>query len=178
MHLVATSGKSYTILDTKERYVFTLAPNLAENWKDVTIRGARPAETLSIESAYFDETYTLTLCTLGEPFHLAYLYSITMFALLRYRQEYLEARGFGEVSVGASGPTVGMSEEGQIFYVRSIQLSGVVKNSWPKLRTQRVQGVITVLAPIGSGDMFTPTDASNQTWIGDEDWADLEPYDG
>lgn len=97
-----------------------------------------------IERSFFEETYTIECHAHGDIQTVMWLWSIVMYALLRYRQSLLEANGFAE-SVLSSGPP-GLNSEwstegGEKIYSRGINLVGQVQNNWIKAPHRIIENV-------------------------------------
>lgn len=139
MSVVDRTGVSHAITDVIDRYTIVVAPGTNANFTDAVIKGTKPRLVQELESLCFKETYRIGVHAHGEPFHLTWLHSIVTFCLLRYKQEFLEARGF-ERSVIASAPFAKNEAmgKGENYWTRFISITGYVRQFWPKNRTERV----------------------------------------
>jgi hypothetical protein len=125
---------------------------------------------MSLESCIFKETYSIGVHTKDNYHTCIYLYSIMTFILLRYKEEYLEKRGFDR-SVLMAGP---MSQnpyfdDSERVFSRTIGITGYTRNYWPKLFSERIQGDIeeTVSGTLGSSELteFDNEEDDSQGWL-------------
>lgn len=167
MAVLDAKGRAHVIQDVYERNRFSLLEGTVANFNPCSIRPAIPPIIAGIESMVAKESFGVTCCTVGEPDQLTWLHSIVKFALLFGRQEFLEARGFGESSISSRGVESGMfgADAPQPGFFRTIILTGNVRNTWPKLK-QRILSVELVLAPHNAGNPIVDDDAD---FDGDED---------
>jgi hypothetical protein len=131
-------GRIHQISDVLDRSSVVLKPGTIADFTDSVIKGSKPRLVQEVESLAFRETYRIGVHAHGEPFHLTWLHSIAVFALLRYKQALLEARGF-ERSVISSSPFAKNEAMGhENFWTRFISITGYVRQYWPKTATQRI----------------------------------------
>jgi hypothetical protein len=99
-----------------------------------------------VEHTFFQDSYTITCQTHGDPQTLLWLHTIVLYTILRYRESLLEGNGFAESSVSSGeimeNPNYIGSNEGEQSYLRMIQLTGQVQNSWIKLPRRFIETVI------------------------------------
>ena len=141
MLLVDKNGNEFTILATIDSVTVKIAANTVSNFEQSVIRPSRPAYVTQLESTVYREVYAIGCHVSSEPVHLTYLHSILMFILLRYKQSLLEARGFERSVVSSSDFK---RDEQQPFtewvFSRYCQVTGAVRQSWPKITAQKVTG--------------------------------------
>jgi len=142
MFLVNDQGQSYEILDIIDQYNILIAPDITPNLHNVVIKTAAPSYILRLESARFRETYRLGCLVDSDPVHLIYLHGLMSFILLRYRQQYFEARGFERMTISSSDFRKDSSLSPEAAYMRFITVTGFVTQSWPKLYDIKIVGVI------------------------------------
>jgi len=137
MLLVDHNGDNHPIWNVIDRQHFTTDVGLIVDFSNSYIRSAYPRLVESLESAAFREGYRIGCTCKGDPMSTRWLHSLVSFCLLHYRQDLLEARGF-EVSSISSGPMVKDSRvEGENIFSRFISLTGMIRNYWPKRRTEK-----------------------------------------
>jgi len=170
MSVVDRVGVSHPITDVIDRYTIKLAAGTSAEFTNAVIKGTQPRLVQELESQSFKESYRIGVHAHGEPFHLTWLHSIVVFCLLRYKQTFLEARGF-ERSVISSNPFAKNEAMGrENFWTRFISITGYVRQSWPKSQVQRVlstfsEGQPFKISKVGStatsfvADGFTADDA-------------------
>lgn len=86
------------------------------------------------ERAAFRETYQIGCHVHGDPTQLLWLWAITLYSILRYRESLLESKGMKISSVKSTDMIKDseFQEGGENIYKRWIILSGLVENSWLK----------------------------------------------
>jgi hypothetical protein len=86
------------------------------------------------ERASFRESYQIGCHVHGDPTQVLWLWSIVLYAILRYRETLLEARCFKISSVRSTDMVRDDATDagGENIYKRFIMLSGLVENSWLK----------------------------------------------
>ena len=140
------SNRSIAIDAVTSDTQFRLAADSQMDMTDVSIVPRENYFSVQIESLQFRETYRLLLAASGEPSHLTYLFTIVMFVLLRYKQSYFEARGFERSTIKAQDVHAGGDVQApEITYGRIIDVSGYVRNFWPKHAGPKCEGMITNL---------------------------------
>jgi hypothetical protein len=141
-----------------------------------------------IEHTFMQETCDVASYGHGDPQVCMWLHSIVLYSILRYRESLLEATGFTESSV-ASSPLIEdpyySGPDGEQAFVRSIQLTGQVENSWIKSPRRIIESVglkkksttgtgfvggIRILSNADSPDFI---DKSKESWYTDKDEGDL-----
>jgi hypothetical protein len=98
-----------------------------------------------IERSYFEETYAIKCHAHGDIQNTLFLWSITKYAILRYRQSLLEANGFAESSVNSAPPEINQAwstEGGEKAYTRGMTLTGQIENTWIKAPHRIIENVI------------------------------------
>lgn len=175
--IVTRDGRQYPILQTYSSNKGMIAKGVVD-LDQCTIRGMQPTEQILLESLVFHEQYVLGCHASAEPAHVIYLHTIIMFVLLRYKQRFLEARGFGESTVNStdvkqndSFRQLGLAET---VYSRYLTLNGKVRNYWPKDIATTISTVLTESK--GTSDSNPSADPSVQTVTSiDESWLDSDP---
>lgn len=86
------------------------------------------------ERAAFRETYQIGCHVHGDPTQLLWLWAITLYSILRYRESLLEAKGMKISSVKSTDmiKDTEFQEGGENIYKRWIMITGLVENSWLK----------------------------------------------
>ena len=72
---------------------------------------------------------------------MTYLHSILVFALLRYKQSLLEARGFERTSLSSSDLRRDDETLPEVLYSRYVTLTGYVRQAWPKSTNPRIGAI-------------------------------------
>jgi hypothetical protein len=168
MLIVDKTGQSYQILDMTDSFTVLLTPGTTANFNDATIRGARPAQNLELESCNFKEVYSVGAHVTddGKGTTLSWLYSILKFLLLRYRQGLMEARGFERTILSFTPPKLEIEgDQGeQRFLSRYAQITGYARDVWPKRLLPKITSVTTI-ATLEDSTRVPATIASRSTSI-------------
>ena len=136
-------GGHHTILAVEDQTHVTIEPGLTVDLSGMQIRPQRPAQVASVESASFREMYSLGCHVDSEAVHLTYLHSVIVFALLRYRQTLLEARGYERSNISSSDFRRDDETLPEFLYSRYLQITGYVRQAWPKDIKPKIVAVIT-----------------------------------
>jgi hypothetical protein len=169
MILVDAVGKSHEIIDAFDDGSFSLSQGTVADFKDSVIRPARPAYITHLESVGYRETYQIGCHVGSEPVYLTWLHSLVCFALLRYKQAYLEARGFERSVFSSSDFSRNESFESELVFSRYINLTGSVRQYWPKEVKATITSTSQAVKVIGSGHLPSDTNPKNSLWTGDLD---------
>ncbi len=170
MLIVDAVGQTHEILDILDDNKVQIAANTIADFTGAVIKGSRPAANVTLESAWYKETYQIGIHTSGEPVYLTWLHSIVVFILMHYKEDLLEARGFERSVFNSSDFDREEVSEGEFLYTRFVTMTGNVRQYWPK----RVQLRITSFQPlplriIDADKLPADTDPNTQLWIGDND---------
>jgi hypothetical protein len=134
------SGNIHTILAAEGARVW-IAPNQLFSPAKLWLKSRFP-QKVQLEAVNFRENYVIGCHSRGESYECLYLHSIVIFALLRYRQQYLEARGFERSSVSSTDLRINDSFDAEIVFSRFVNLMGVVRQYWPKNIMSAVESVV------------------------------------
>lgn len=135
-------GKAaYQIIDVGSSFV-GIAPGTILDLRSLAILPTKSLVVVSMESLLFRETYRLGLVVRDHPAALHYLYGVTMFCLLRGKEKYLEARGLERTVVRAADFALARDIQApEVLYSRFIDVTGFVRNYWPKQISEPLEGV-------------------------------------
>lgn len=162
------TNKTYPIRDitlgTGTQLQLILDTNLNVNFKSISIIPPSQLLNVSLESALFRETYTIQSAVVGEPESAIWLHSVLMFCMLRYKQNYLEARGFTSTTI-STGPLEKLPTGEENIFGRSITISGFVRHSWPKYISQQSSGIIFQPSIASPTNPTSTIDAVNAPWV-------------
>ncbi len=148
MVLLTTTGAKYPVVECPD--ITTTIVIEAGHQLDLTdckIVAAVPAYTVGVESVGYKETYSLGCHVDSEAVHLLYLHSILVFLLLRYRESLLEGRGYERTTLSSSDFRRSDVDLPEFFYDRYMQISGYVRQSWPKAFTRKPTSLFVQALP-------------------------------
>jgi hypothetical protein len=141
MIVVDKLGKQYEILESPTDNTVTIKPGLVNDFSNMVIKPAFPSFVTSLESTVFRETYAIGCHVDSEAVNLIYLHSIVVFALLRYKQSLLEARGFERSTLSSTDLRRDDETLPEVIYSRYIQITGAVRQYWPKITSPKINSV-------------------------------------
>jgi len=173
-NIVDYTGRAHKILEVYDDFTFAITPNTVADFRQSVIKSAYPGLVTQLESSSFKETYTVGVHTQGKPVTLTWLHAIVQFILLRYKEALLEARGFERSTISSSdfGQEVG---QGELTWTRYVNVSGYVRQIWPKAIGLSIGDVDTDGIRI-VGLPHAPDESGNGTqrllWKGEEDDVD------
>lgn len=138
-----------------------------------------------IEHTFFQESYTIGCHAHGDPQNLLWLWSITLYSLLRYRESLLEFSGFAE-SIFNNSDIQQDSDYGGVageeVFRRYITITGQVENSWIKsprrfiesvgLREKTPSGFIGGIKILSNEDSPAFIDKTNEVWYTENEETD------
>lgn len=163
-------GGTHQILEVVDDLTCVLGPGTTGDFQGSTLRSGQPAWLTLVESSSFRETYRIGVHVGGEPGALSWLHSAVVFSLLRYKQALLEARGFERSTLRSTDLERNPAFETELVHSRYIEVTGYVRQWWPKIVTGRIDAVRPRgIRVIGSGTLPGGTDPNDQLWIGDQD---------
>lgn len=137
------NGQGFTIEDVTAEGIKILAGVEL----DATRLGVLPKHQYyeaRVEHTFMQESCEVGCYGHGDPQNAVWLWSIVLYSILRYRESLLEATGFTQSSVASSGimqDPYYSGPNGEIAFVRSIQLTGQVENSWIKSPRRIIEAV-------------------------------------
>lgn len=98
-----------------------------------------------VEHTFFQDSYNIGCQAHGDPQTLIWLHTIVLYAILRYRESLLEGTGFTESSVSSGEIIEDPNYEGpggEQAFIRMINLTGQVENSWIKAPRRFIENVL------------------------------------
>lgn len=138
MILIDDVGQEHPIIEVVDRRTVFVQKGLNVRFSKACIRSEKPTHTIQLESLNFRETYQLGCHASAEPAHLLYLHSIAVFIMLREKQELMEKRGFERSTITSAQVAQNPNFEGkEIVWSRFVNVTGYVRNFWPKKRSMR-----------------------------------------
>jgi hypothetical protein len=156
MLVLDRAGRPFSILQVIDDITVLLAPGLGADFSKVLLKGPRPKFITELESLSFRETYAVGCHASGEAIHLTYLHSILTFVLLRYKQVLLEARGFERSTLSSAEFSRNPAFESEVVYSRFINITGYIRNYWPKASAERLEVVAGGKVQFGTRGTFGP----------------------
>lgn len=138
------NGTGYVIHDVQDG-IFIIESGLEFNATQLAVVPQHSYYEARIEHTFFQDTYSICCHAHGDPQTLIWLHTIVLYAILRYRESLLEANGFAQSSVSSGEIMQDPGYEGpggEQAFLRIIQLTGQVENSWIKLPRRFIETVV------------------------------------
>lgn len=167
--LIDRTGKAHQILEVLDLTTIMIKPGTVADFNEAVIKGSRPAFVAHLESVAMKETYSIGCHVQSEPVYLSYLYSILLWALLRYKQDLLEGRGFERSQISASDFRRNEAFEAEHVFSRHINITGYVRQVWPKTVQPKITGVSVSPLLVGAQNVVIPAPEPrldlDESWI-------------
>ena len=166
------SGHAYEIKKIKSDVQFVIATGVADDFTSVYIVPPTSLWNVERELSFLREVFQIGAHTQSDPNQNIWLHQILWYSLLRYKEAYLEGRGF-ELSTLSSGPMERNPKfESDIVFSRYITLSGQQQIDWIKYiapKLQIVRGGLVIM----DGPKTPPEYAAEigkQSWVMEGDF--------
>ncbi len=170
MFIVDRFGKAFPITTVNDDGTFGVAPGTETDFTGAIIKTERPGFITSLESSSFRETYRIGVHTGSEPVYLFWLHSVLVFILLRYKQVFLEARGFERTTISSSDfardPNFEIYEG---VYSRYVTVTGYCRNFWPKFTDLRISTTVPEIMTDGGSKSPSNVNPNTELWFMDQD---------
>lgn len=157
-YVIDRNGGQHLILEVLSPTSVQIRAGVIADFRGAGIKQMRPTRGTDIESSSFRENYRIGVHVLGEPKQLMWLHTIVVFALLRYKEILLEARGFERSTFGSTDFVRDMQFDPQFAFSRYVTISGYVRQYWPKAVKGRVDVIDSGGIEIASNREAEPKD--------------------
>lgn len=138
MYVVTRDGRRYQVTANLGDDEISLAPYSVGDFTKAVIKPATERYVTTIESTDFKETYQVGIHVMGEPAHLLFLHAIVKYALLKYKQDLLEARGFERSVLQSTDFRRNQEFDAEVVFSRYINITGFVRQYWSKDMKQTI----------------------------------------
>jgi hypothetical protein len=140
MYILDHDGNYHEIIEVIDDSNVKIKTPGVYNFQDSTIRPGPNPFIAHLESVAYKETYQVGCHVQGEPTYLTYLHSIVLFALLTYKEAYLEARGFDRSIFNSTDFVASQGFGVELAFSRYINVTGVVRHYWVKTIMPKITG--------------------------------------
>jgi hypothetical protein len=175
MLTVDRTGKVRPILEVQEDNVIIVEPGVVD-FRDMLIKGGQPKLIADIESVICKETYQIGCHVNTKDVHLIYLHSIVAFALFRYKETLLEARGLERSIIQSMDHSRNHAFDNELAFSRFISLTGYVRQSWPKVVQPAIAAVQPRVVATEGNVPISNAPLAEQVWVGDEDPDSIDAF--
>lgn len=135
------SGKAYVIQQIVSSQVFGIKSGTNDDFTAAWVAPVSALWNLQREIIITDQSFTIGCHTQGDPVTITWLRDLVMYCLGRYREAYLEARGFGLSTISCGPPSVDPDFDMERCYKVDINLMGQVQGDWIKYIAPKLQVV-------------------------------------
>ena len=136
-----SSGRTYKINSIESDNSFNIDSSMYDDFTGAFIIPAKSLWNLNREITHFNESFTVGCHAQSDPVQCIWLRQLVMYILLRYKEAYLEARGFALSTLSAQGMDVNPHFEVERVFTAVINLSGVIEGNWIKYIAPKLQGI-------------------------------------
>lgn len=183
MFVVNSDGRSFQVISTPSLRSIQIAPNTRVKLTNAVVTPATKLWNLHRELTYFHETFQIGVHSASEPVVNLWFTQIMTYILLRYKEAYIENRGFELSTFSITGTQLNDNFQMERVFSSYFNFSGTVQADWIKFIAPKlaVTGVNFDLAKVVTGDKEPPlsitpepyrAQVASQTWQmkGDETW--------
>lgn len=132
----------YTINEVINSTSFKIDEDISANFINSYIAPIDSFYITQLESCLFRHTYSIKCFAQSEPIQTMYLHTLIRFILLRYKEVFLEARGFDRSTITSTGIYLAQDLLGvENTFGQDINLTGYCREYWPKIIGPAMQGI-------------------------------------
>lgn len=135
------TGKAYVVTSLISSTSFAIAIGINDDFTNAYIAPVTQVWNLRREILYFDQSFTIACFTQGDPNKAIWLRDLTVYILGRYREAYLEARGFGISRINYGPPQIDPEFDSERTYRSDVTLTGQIQGDWIKYIAPKIQNV-------------------------------------
>jgi hypothetical protein len=138
------ANKNYAILDIGDQTIVILPGSTPNLTQAQILRPQAGNMIVKLESITTQDNYTIDVIVPGDAALCLVLHSLVLFCLYRYKEWFLEGRGYERSqysSTGLQGLKSGPNAA-QLMWQRSINIVGYVRTFWPKHIGPPIAGLI------------------------------------
>jgi hypothetical protein len=183
MFVVNSDGKAYQIIATPSIRAIQIQPNTKVNLTNAVITPATKLWNLHRELTYFHESFQIGVHSTSEPVVNLWFTQIMTYILLRYKEAYIENRGFELSTFSITGTQLNDNFTMERVFSSFFNFTGTVQADWIKFIAPKLANTSANfdIAKVVTGEKqpplsITPEQYRNQvrsqTWAmkGDEIW--------
>lgn len=167
--LISTvSGQAYVIKQVCGVRSFKIAIDIIDDFTDSYIAPASSIWNLHRELSFLREKYSIGVHAQNNPGQTIWLWQLLTYAFFRYKEAFLESRGFELSTVSFSPLERNQNFKAENVYSRYLEVEGQVEASWIKYvapRLEETRGAIL----IADGPKAPPNTYNDQGWYMEDD---------
>lgn len=171
----SVSGRAYEIKGFRPKNSLLLAENINDDFTDAYVSPIYPTWNLHKELTFISEKYSIGCHTNGSASSTIWLWQIVFYSLLRYKEAFLDDRGFELSNLTSSALEKDSQFQGDNIFSKYIEISGQVQADWIKFIAPRLEKVTAQVAvgtqrtKKGTNDDCIPSWNMSEDWVEDEE---------
>jgi hypothetical protein len=141
MFLVSRTGSAYQVRKLVGKNAFQIKPGVRVDLTNCYVTPMSALWNLQREQTFLRHSYSLVCMASSDPVYAQWLHAIVVYCLGRYKEVWLEARGFEISTFGSSPLQKAPRYDPENVWFKSVSLTGQVELSWIKYVAPRLAGV-------------------------------------
>lgn len=158
-YVIAKSGKAYQILSITGSNQFKITPGTVDDFTDCYIAPKTTVWNVHREFTFISESYSIGCHTQNDPVTTVWLWQLVFYSFLRYKEAFLEGRGFELSGLTSSALERNSQFEAENVFSKYITISGQTCGSWIKFIAPRFESIKTMIE-IGDAPNAVDLDAT------------------
>ena len=140
-YVVAKSGKAYEITRIVGTKQFNVAPGTIDDFTDCYIAPKSTVWNVHREITFLSESYQIGCHTQNDPSTTIWLWQLVFYSFLRYKEAFLEGRGFELSGLQSSALERNQQFEAENVFSKYITISGQTCGTWIKFIAPKLESV-------------------------------------
>jgi len=166
------SGLAYEIKTVESQETFKIAENVEEDFTDAYVTPPSSLWNVQREATFLREGYSIGCHCQNNAGQTIWLWQIVAYSFLRYKEAYLESRGFEVSNLSFSALERNNDFPTENVFSKYIEIDGQIQADWIKYlapKLHKTQGGIL----IADGPKAPPGTYNEQAWLMEADAEDL-----
>jgi len=135
------SGNAYAIRSIVDNRSFSIDPNVSDDFLDSYVIPKNNVWNVHRELTYILESYSIGCHTQNDSSSTYWLWQIVLYSFFRYKEAFLEGRGFTLSTVTSSALERNPEFPGENVFSRYLTLTGQVEANWIKFIAPKSESV-------------------------------------
>lgn len=155
-YLIAKNGNAYQIKSIAGGDKFSIEPNIADDFTDCYVSPKTSIWNAHRELTFIEESYSIGCHTQNDPATTIWLWQLVFYAFLRYKEAFLEGRGYELSSLSSSELMRNPEFQAENVFSKYIDISGQTQACWIKFiapKFESVKGHIKIADSTGAVDI-------------------------
>jgi hypothetical protein len=135
------SGKKYVITQVTGSSTFLIQANISDDFTGAYIVPPTFLWNQQRELTFFKHSFAIFAAAIADSVQANWLWQVLVYCLLRYKESYLEGRGFAVSTFQSGALTLAEEFKPEMVYYRQVTLIGQCEASWIKYIAPKFQSV-------------------------------------